>query len=650
MAAPLRCHLMLDFFGLSVRVDRVNRSDSLGQQSRGIALPASWRMALLFIILALLRGLVYAALIPPWQSPDEQGHFEYAWLVSQHGPLVGPEAISPEFQQRVLESMAQFDYWRLVHQPTPKVLPSGFTDPSDPWLVQSRPQVGDERPLYYWLVGGILRLAGSQDMVVGMYMGRITSVLMFAAAVGLASLTARSLFPHSLFMQVVPPAFVLFLPMLGEMAAAVNSDAMGVLTSTIFFASLVPVFRNSLTWRRGGAVVVALALALLSKKTTPFLIPTTLLALLIYGWTRGARLSRWMGLTLAVGTALLLIAAVVLVLIPGGDAAGWTEWTQAQSCEPTRFEGEAFEGDASLRVQTCGEAVAQVVPPEAMDKAVGSSLTLNGRVRGAAGPAVGRVTVWDNNGQSQTEIAATVEWQAFTLAHTVDTDARWVAVRLAWGGSGGALLFDDLILSTEEGENLLVNGSAEQEESLLLDLLSDTAHRVGAPRRMVERTLSPQSWSREAWREYTEGAFFCLYSFWGHFGWSALPLPLSWYRVLSVTCLLALVGNLVFLVDRPCRRWQVGYLLVLMCGVILLALQTLLPMVGSRGTYWLPQGRYLFSGLFAIAVLMSRGGYQLLPRQWERWTTIVTVGLMVGFDLLCLGYLIVPHFFAQIIR
>jgi hypothetical protein len=644
MVASLRCYHLLDFFGLSARVNCVNRSDSLGQQSRGIALPASWRVALLFGTLALLRGLVYAALVPPWQSPDEHGHFEYAWLVSEYGPLVGPEAVSPEFQQRVLESMAQFDYWQLVHQPTPEVLPSGFTDPADPWLIQSRPQVGDERPLYYLLVGSLLRLAGDQDVVAGMYLGRIVSVLSFAAAVGLTALTARSLFPQSLFMQIVPPTFLLTLPMLGEMGAAVNSDALGVLTGTLFFASLIPVFRNGLTWWRAVAVVVALGLTLLSKKTTLFLIPTTLLAFPIYGWTRGARLSRRMGLTLALGTALLLIATVVLALIPGGDAVGWVERTG--SCGTNRIEGEALEGIAALRVGACpDEVIAQALSPELIEGIAGQQIILSGWIRSAAGPTVGRVSIRDNEEYSWAEVAVGEEWQLFVLTHTLGTDARWAAVQLACGSTGGPLLIDNLALSPPEGESLLFNGSAEQEESLLLDLLSDAAHQVGGPRRLAEWALSPRSWSPKAWQSYVEGALHGFRSFWGKFGWGALSLPPVWYRLINVTCLLALVGNLAFLASKPCREWRVGYLYILTGGSLLLVLQTLLPLVVRRGSYWLPQGRYLLSGLLTIAVLTAWGLYQLLPRRWRPWATVIAVGLMAGFDLLCMGFLIVPYFY-----
>jgi hypothetical protein len=585
------------------------------------------------------------AVIPPWQSPDEHGHFEYAWLVSQHGPLVGPESISPEFQQRVLASMAQFDYWRLVHQPTPKTLPSSLTDPADPLLRLSRPQVGDERPLYYLITGSLLRLVNTSDVVTGMYLGRIVSVILFAAAVGVSVLATQRLFPLSHFMQTVPPAFLLFLPMLGEMGSAVSSDAIGVLASTIFFTSLIPVFQDRLTWRRGVVVVTTLALSLLSKKTSLYLIPTTLLALPVYRWGQSSKLTRPIWIGVAAGTSLLILTGVVQSLIPGGDAAGWIEWTG--SCGATRVEGNAFKEKAALRIGACAdEVVSQGLPSEAVEKLSGQKISLNGWVRSTAGHALGQVSIWDSEGHSQAEVLANEEWQPFTITHTVNAGARWIGVRLTWGGSGGALLFDDLTLSDGGKENLLINSSAEQKESLLIDLLSDIARRTGAPRRLVERVLRPESWSLQAWQEYALATLFCFHSFWGLFGSQAMPLPQPWYWVIELVCTVALIGILIFIVKKPRQKRLKGFLLILVGGLVLLALQTLLPLIAQKETYWLPQGRYLFPGIFAIAVLIAWGLYQLLPRAWEKWTTLVIVGLMVSFDLACLLFLIIPYCYA----
>lgn len=611
--------------------------------SRGGA-PLSRGMSLLFVALALLRGLVYAAVVPPWQAPDEHGHFEYAWLVSQHGPGVGPEAISPQLQRAVLASMAEFDFWRFTHQPTPAELPDGFLDPQQALLSKSRPQVGDERPIYYWLVGGLLRALGTPDVLTSLYIGRFVSVALFAAAVGLTAYGARALFPGSISMEVLPPAFVLSLPMLGQMGSAFHSDALGVLAGTLFFVTLIPVFRDGLTWRRGVAVIGALGLALLSKKTTLFLLPTGVVAVPIFIWTRGICLPRWVKWGLVGSAVIVVVGALILRAI---DVKEPLDWIGSEAkCGATWSDREAFDGQASFRLGDCSDGfLSQGLTSD--DSAVlrGSEAVLSGWIRSAGGTAVGYVSVLDDLSESRTMVSAGPEWRSFTITHPVLVDSRWVAVRLSRETEGNPLLFDDLVLTGEGGQNLIRNGSAEQRQSLLLDLLSDISQKVGAPRRFVERLLSSDSWSEGALRQYWQGVVFCFHSFWGSFGWLALPIPSGWYAVIAEICGLSLVGNLVFLLSRLRRSWQTGLVLLFMTGLLCLAVQTFLPLVNSRVTYWMPQGRYTFSALFAIALIGAWGWHQILPSHWERWTTAMGIGLMAGFDWLCLIWIVIPYFY-----
>jgi hypothetical protein len=597
-------------------------------------------MSLLFVALALLRGLVYAAVIPPWQAPDEHGHFEYAWLVSQHGPGVGPEAISPQLQRAVLASMAEFDFWRFTHQPTPAELPDGFLDPQQALLSKSRPQVGDERPIYYWLVGGLLRALGTPDVLTSLYIGRFVSVALFAAAVGLTAYGARALFPGSIFMEVLPPAFVLSLPMLGQMGSAFHSDALGVLTGTLFFVTLIPVFRDGLTWRRGVAVIGALGLALLSKKTTLFLLPTGVVAVFLYAWVRGVHVGRRAAWVFGSGLIFLVLLIVALAVVPADTAANWVV---SDGCGPTRLEGYGVAGEASLRVGPCpNSSQRQNLAPEVLPTVQGRSVTLTGWVRSAGEEGMGRISVLDGEHNTELAVTGTPDWEPFTLTHPVSPDARRVGVDLTWVGGSG-LFFDELALSTEGSGNLLVNGSAEI-QGRLVSVLTPVLRAANVPTRMVEMVLSPTSWDAEARRTYVRGAQFCFRSFWGNFGWLAVPLPDGWYAVLGGICLLALAGGARSLVSGLTRDWNVGYMVLVAGGVGLLVVQTLLPLISLRISYWLPQGRYLLVGLFPIALGIAGGLFSLIPQRWERPALLLGASAIFGFDLLCLGLFIVPYF------
>jgi hypothetical protein len=59
-------------------------------------------------LLALVRGLLYVALIPPWQGPDEAGHFESVRLFAELGRIPGRADVSPTLEREIVDSMARY--------------------------------------------------------------------------------------------------------------------------------------------------------------------------------------------------------------------------------------------------------------------------------------------------------------------------------------------------------------------------------------------------------------------------------------------------------------------------------------------------------------------------------------------------------------
>jgi hypothetical protein len=482
-----------------------------------------------------------------------------------------------------------------------------------------------------------------------MYIGRAVSVLLFVMTVGATAWGSQRLFPKRFSMIISPPAFVLFLPMLGQMGASVSSDSIGALTGTLFFVSLIRIFKDSLTWKRTGFAMTCLFLALLSKKTALFLLPTTILAIVMYLWTQEkVQLVQQIGRLLGVVLILSIMMAIVLALLPGKDAKEWVEWRKRgwETCGPTRIEEKALDGDAALRVGQCVDSqVAQILPLETVRKLGKQEIILKGYVRSAAGVAKGRAYIEDHSGASQVKLVAGNNWHPFTLTHTVQTaNPKWMIVRLAWEDAEGPLLFDKVTLNTEHGKNLLVNGSAEQRKSMLVSSITNLMHYIRIPNRIVDQLLKPQSWNLEAWREYADSVRFCFMSFWGLFGSVTVFLPTTWYQLIAVACLLSLMGAMLSFFRRDCKKWQIGYLVVLMGSLIFLLLQTCLPVLGMRGTGWKPQGRYLFPGIFAIAIMMTWGWDNLLPKQWRNQGGAALAVVFLIFDALCLLVIIIPYY------
>ena len=51
----------------------------------------------LIVFAALLRGLVWGALLPPWQGPDEPAHFAYIQRIATKGEILAQDLSPPEF-------------------------------------------------------------------------------------------------------------------------------------------------------------------------------------------------------------------------------------------------------------------------------------------------------------------------------------------------------------------------------------------------------------------------------------------------------------------------------------------------------------------------------------------------------------------------
>ena len=113
-----------------------------------------------------------------------------------------------------------------------------------------------------------------------------------------------------------------------------------------------------------------------------------------------------------------------------------------------------------------------------------------------------------------------------------------------------------------------------------------------------------------------EGLTTTFHSFWGQFGWMAVPMPDSTYLLLGLLSLAAFVGWVWRLIEmraaehRGRIRPQSGLL-------ALLALSTFVGFVWYNLTFVQHQGRYLFPALIPIGLAFSLGLDQLLRKLKE---------------------------------
>ena len=109
-----------------------------------------WTWPALWMALALIRGLLYAAVVPPWQAPDEPGHFEYAWHIARLGRLPAPGEILPEFEREQLGSLYAWHYGAFIGRPLPDRMPERISElPSSIFAQYSRTLPGGRFSLAY---------------------------------------------------------------------------------------------------------------------------------------------------------------------------------------------------------------------------------------------------------------------------------------------------------------------------------------------------------------------------------------------------------------------------------------------------------------------------------------------------------------------
>ncbi len=259
-------------------------------------------------LLGLANGLLWMAVVPPWQTPDEPKHYEYARLMAETNRPVAfateAEAADPELQAWILASMDEHHFWWFGRAP-------GY-DPTRPaqrfadvWVKGMHTALYRSSPAFYWLVSRVQ----PADRLSGLYAGRLLSVLLAVVVVLASGAVARWLFPGRPFVRYGVPLFVALHPMFAFTHAGVNNDSLLNALAALTFMWLVRSLIRGVNGVRLTMLVITLGLAIAVKRTGVFLLPTAAMALLLA--FAGQARHRWT--TLAVG----LLAVVALLL------AGW---------------------------------------------------------------------------------------------------------------------------------------------------------------------------------------------------------------------------------------------------------------------------------------------------------------------------------------
>lgn len=243
---------------------------------------------LLLLGLTLVRGLIYSAIIPPWQAPDEPRHFEYVKLLYEKRRLVGWGDVTPSVEQEIIASMDRYNFWQfgVVHAQVfpPEGLPQSFKDIWTPGLSHELHQP----PLAYLVYATVLPFAGP-DSATQLYAMRLISVIMGTLVVLAAYLTMMELFPDDPFMFLGVPAFIGLLPMHAYTTSVLTNDNLAALLISLIILLQVICLRRGFSAPRLSAGVILLGLGVLTKRTALVALPIILVVIAIHLWRRGFR-------------------------------------------------------------------------------------------------------------------------------------------------------------------------------------------------------------------------------------------------------------------------------------------------------------------------------------------------------------------------
>lgn len=237
----------------------------------------SHALLLLLLAITLTKGILWSAVIPLGQAPDEPSHFSLIQFIAEFGrlPRLGEEYSSDELALTWRYNQAGWLIFHPTHQQT--FAEEGMLGPNEPaiWSIDPALRRSFERhapstaqfvpPLYHALAALGYRLVYHQDSLTRLFAARLVSVLLTMLLVVVAYGLGRELFPADPAMQATVLTVVSFQPMVTFLGAVANSDILAFLLFGLISWMVVRALQSGLTWRQAAVLGIAFGLGILTK-------------------------------------------------------------------------------------------------------------------------------------------------------------------------------------------------------------------------------------------------------------------------------------------------------------------------------------------------------------------------------------------------
>ena len=607
----------------------------------------------LILLLALVNGLFFAFLVPPWQHYDEPGHFEYAWLIAHWSRLPDPNEYDPVMRRQLASSMIEHGFYDgLGYVPD-------LTSLDQPaWI--GIPQI-DEPQLYYQTLAFPLKLAADAPLDVQLWVSRIVNLVFFLLTVLAGWGLMQEVTPEKNPLRWIFPTTLAIIPNLANLMTAVNNDAAAVAFFSLFLWGGVLLIRNGFTWKAFLFTAGATLLCAFTKTTTILAIPLFLTAILF----SLLRTRRWLAWWIFLGIGFFLI----VISFSFGDAQYWYRSPLQEGATRVRNQ-QAILGEYVLRLDPGAQVnprwlrpIIQPVPEQVVKELAGKIVTV-GAWMWANHPIQTRMPVLTDGMQSYSKkVTLSQEPVFFKYQVKIPKKTQRMWISLIPGNQKppdqSEIYFDGLVLaegarpkdqppifSDETGrqgewgglpfQNFLRNHSGESGALRLRNWVNIFGSRFfpeyGQPS-FIFSSLTDLQGSRY----YYRNTVLRLYrTFWGEFGWGHVPLlghkP---YRVMGVFTLLGIIGAGFYLGRNAASApWEILFFM----GSALVAGwgEALVRSAANLVTIWyyLPVARYAFIVILPTMLILVTGWLDLITIFGQRLKIPLGVRYMVYFSLL----------------
>jgi len=610
--------------------------------------PSLRHLFALLLVLALIRGLIYAVVVPLWHAADEVNHAEYVMFILRERRLPQPGDAVPELRRDLLASLVESDV---------SASQRGFTGGdllSDAPPAIPGPSEFLHPPTYYLIEALALWPLAHHDVMTQAYVARIVSMLIGMATLRMVILSARLLFSEQPWLMLGIPLLVLFIPAHTFTNSTINNDQLAELVMSVFFYLWLLIFKSGLSAGRIVGVIIITLIGLFTKRTTAISVPLSLVALLILASRRLENVKRWHWWSICLGLTIGVVCLGAAILHPGA-VAGWYA-SSAKGASLSSFKAKSGEHSMHLSLGPGRESISiyQVLPPQTVEALQGEEVSFGVWINGDK-DAVVLLQISDGSHNYREVAEVTANWQFHKVSGFIDPNASELLVTVVVYGTQSADAYcDDMFLrkTNGDGENYLYNGSAERATWRLRPWVTDLLSKHQLLRldpNIVQAVLDVEgSWPFRSILADSADNLFKL--FWAVFGVREVYVSPLWYRILVITHLVSAAGLVLAWIRGHQRknmvtRWQVESLCFCLIALIVTATVALIRGYPLGSMRFVPAGRYLYVAIVPYAISFVVGIASWIPRRYHPLALIVGAIALFCFDSLCLIYYIIPQWY-----